>query len=89
MRGDPTRPKGSARRDILGWQAGARTLRQDWAYEVTDLRVYRLSDDLFGITFLTAGEADHSMKLNRENLQRLLHQGTHALAPRKVRPPRD
>ena len=62
--------------------------RRDWKHEVTDLHVYHLSDDLFSIKFLTADEADHSMALTRDILERLLQQGTDALSPRKPRVPR-
>ena len=44
--------------------------RTERKHEVTDLHVYRLSHDLFSISFLTAGEADHSMTMTREILDR-------------------
>ena len=62
--------------------------RGERKHEVTDLHVYRLSHDLFSITFLTAGEADHSMTMSREILDRLLQQGTQALSPLQPRAPR-
>ena len=54
--------------------------RTERKHEVTDLHVYRLSHDLFSISFLTADEADHSMTMSREILDRLLQQGAQALS---------